>query len=282
MALPLVAGLAAGAMGLLGSMRASNVNAQSVKDTNRANKEIAFANLDYQREYNEQIFAREDNAVQRRAADLEAAGLSKTLAAGSAAGAGGSAAAPQMNYQEQGTPPEQNHVLAGMTSANAVVNMVNTAQAQALANQKGKQEVIALEIQNEFMRDLLQAELDNRKSNKEYTDVQRAHQELETSVLNHDFRFAKESGMMHQSAGIVSDAVKHVLGMTDEQWKKHGHRLESLIDLMLGDIAAPLTSGGKSSSNTGHLLFDALKKSVDSKIINRLSEHDKTWSYDGR
>ena len=35
----------------------------------------------------EEQFAREDNAVQRRASDLEAAGLSKTLAAGSAASA---------------------------------------------------------------------------------------------------------------------------------------------------------------------------------------------------
>ena len=34
------------------------------------------------------MFAREDNAVQRRAADLKAAGLSKTLAAGGAAQAG--------------------------------------------------------------------------------------------------------------------------------------------------------------------------------------------------
>lgn len=44
--------------------------------------------LAYQKDLQKQLFAREDNAVQRRAADLEAAGLSKTLAAGSAAGAG--------------------------------------------------------------------------------------------------------------------------------------------------------------------------------------------------
>jgi len=42
-------------------------------------------NLLMSKKRREEQYAREDNAVQRRAADLEAAGLSKTLAAGSAA-----------------------------------------------------------------------------------------------------------------------------------------------------------------------------------------------------
>lgn len=54
-------------------------------------------NLAYQKQLQQQIFDREDNAVQRRAADLEKAGLSKTLAAGDGAGAGSviSTTAPQ-------------------------------------------------------------------------------------------------------------------------------------------------------------------------------------------
>jgi len=45
-------------------------------------------NRRYNRQLQERIFDREDNAVQRRAEDLEAAGLSKTLAAGGGANAG--------------------------------------------------------------------------------------------------------------------------------------------------------------------------------------------------
>lgn len=72
------------------------------------NKHIADQNLNfqrenlaYQKELQQQIFQREDNAVQRRADDLQKAGLSKTLAAGSGAGAGSivSTSAPQNQFK---------------------------------------------------------------------------------------------------------------------------------------------------------------------------------------
>lgn len=55
--------------------------------------------LNYQKQLQQQIFAREDNAVQRRAKDMKAAGFSPYLAAGNAAGAGTvvSTAAPHMD-----------------------------------------------------------------------------------------------------------------------------------------------------------------------------------------
>ncbi len=52
------------------------------------NKDSYLRNFEYQKNLQQQIFNREDNAVQRRAADLQLAGLSKTLAAGDGAGAG--------------------------------------------------------------------------------------------------------------------------------------------------------------------------------------------------
>lgn len=67
------------------------INAENLAFQREANAQnLAFqnANLDYQKALQQQIFQREDNSVQRRAKDLEAAGLSKTLAAGAGAGAG--------------------------------------------------------------------------------------------------------------------------------------------------------------------------------------------------
>ena len=57
-------------------------------------KKIAEDNLEYQKKYNERIFEREDNALQRGVADAQAAGLSPLAA--TAAGSGGSAVVPTM------------------------------------------------------------------------------------------------------------------------------------------------------------------------------------------
>jgi len=57
--------------------------------TGIANTVLGFKNYNYMKDMQQEAWSREDTAVQRRMADLQAAGLSKTLAAGSGASTSG-------------------------------------------------------------------------------------------------------------------------------------------------------------------------------------------------
>lgn len=91
-------GLLGGLLSGVGSLVGAGANALSaystykgVKDnikTNDLNYRLQLDNLAYQKDLQKVMFAREDNAVQRRVNDLRSAGLSPTLAAGSSASAG--------------------------------------------------------------------------------------------------------------------------------------------------------------------------------------------------
>lgn len=66
--------------------------------TNEVNQQIARENLQYQNEYNQKIWDREDTSYQRTLADMAQVGMSG-LAMSSLNGAGGESSAPQNTFQ---------------------------------------------------------------------------------------------------------------------------------------------------------------------------------------
>ncbi len=111
------------------------------------NYDAQMQNLNYQKNLQKQIFAREDNAVQRRAADLMKAGLSKTLAVGDAAGAGQvvNTKAPQTSVVDD--------VLRGMSVSQMQADVKHTqAQTENLLKQNEQidSNIYAQTIQNSY------------------------------------------------------------------------------------------------------------------------------------
>jgi hypothetical protein len=94
--------LAAG-IGLIGGLASSAINANAQKEANNSNIKMQQDTNAQNEALTREAWARDDNAVQRRAADLQAAGLSQTLATGSPAGVSSpiKAVAPQVDAVQQ-------------------------------------------------------------------------------------------------------------------------------------------------------------------------------------
>lgn len=126
----------------------ANENFALQRDIAQQNLGFQQQNLDWQRYAQQHTWNREDNAVQRRVADLQAAGLSPTLAAGSAAQTHTpiSTQAPQMDTPQRGTPQK------GLSQRQAV-NQQSMALADMFLNlTRQKSEIARTQAETERIR----------------------------------------------------------------------------------------------------------------------------------
>lgn len=133
----------AGGLANLGSAWASVKGVYDNKKVNDLNFQLQKENLAYQKDLQNVIFGREDNAVQRRVDDLRKAGLSPTLAAGSAAGAGSviSTSAPQRLSDLQGylALAQVGTMLANQQKARTEADIARQTLLQSKIDTKSKQ-----------------------------------------------------------------------------------------------------------------------------------------------
>lgn len=171
-------------LGLIGDMINTGFNIWNAVDQNKQNKwsrDFAQQQFDYQKGLNEKLFEREDNAVQRRAADLQKAGLSKTLAAGGAAQSSVAGISPA-NAPQSNT----NFMDKAIMKTNLLNNKLNIERTNADNKLKGKEGEI---IDEKITTEETQQELNKSMSNyyNEMADSQenyRSNLDSQTRVNN--------------------------------------------------------------------------------------------------
>lgn len=214
---------------LLGTLAAAGTVAGSVVSSN-AQKKTNEQNLDLQ----EKTWEREDNAVQRRVSDLEAAGLSKTLAAGSAAsssspiqlksadiGSGISGAssalagtilqAVQLKNELATSAMERVRLAAEANKANAEADFTRMsrtdytrAQTDLLVLEKYKEEAIRAKDYPQLRQ--IEEAISKTKKEIEVMDIGLDKSKVELSNLKYDSYYHKSMG--YSSKGATSQVGK--------------------------------------------------------------------------
>lgn len=152
---------------------------------NESNEKVADKNIAYQKEYNQQVFAREDTANQRAVSDMRAAGLNP-LVNYNPSGSGGVAAAPQSNMHYDPATGKVQDLLA-------FSQMASSLQDQALGLQqfeKNKLEIDHQRLVNQN-QSILNAydsnTLKSRIASQRYTEASQ-YEELRKRAYDRDYQ----------------------------------------------------------------------------------------------
>lgn len=193
---------------------------------NSQNLNFQKENLAYQKDLQNRLFEREDNSVQRRAADLKAAGLSKTLAAGSSANAGAvvKTEAPKNNYSDK--------IMGALSLMNTFTNI---AQSQSQTELNKMQAKVSAETINKMASDTnlsqieMVAKMLNYQKDIEFKDSQIKNNKMNYNIGGHNLKLGKKYGTpvgTDVMGNIIGAGVKGVGTILKGSASKGGHFLK--------------------------------------------------------
>lgn len=268
--------------------------------TNESNEKVAQMNIDYQKEYNAQVFQREDNANQRAVADMRAAGLNP-LANYAAAGSGGVAAAPQSNmHYEQGESKLQEalaNLQAGTSIAESLQNiglgaqqmqmnkealtgqqLVN--QQQRYANMYDKMTLVDRANQQKFSSANLQASYERAQYDNDYRRYYGIHEGdspdtirakiIATNIIKSDDLSGYGSSF---ATGIIgADGNPIEFASSANGWSKSdldSHKLQQTISAVYGEVSDKV--------------LDSVKELLQARLgASRQSQNHQHYDYSNR
>lgn len=239
----------------------NRTNKEISEATNATNKAIAEANIEYQREYNNKIWEREDNAIGRRLKDLQANGIS-VLADMQGAGAGGTTSAPQNTMTAQGYTAQGYAAQPLNLDFNEMMNLLeikrhNSAQEELIKAQANKTNAEADVIRSGETRiqegyeyeksrreteekaraeeiKKLQEEINNLKQNKQKTHYETVKTVAETNKLDQEANFDRRTEkareeIINQQAILASLTNDRQRAQLIGDWIKNGKEISKEV-----------------------------------------------------
>ena len=247
------------------------------KDAFQFQKDSYLNNFEYQKNLQNQIFNREDNAVQRRVQDLQSAGLSKTLAAGDGAGAGSVVSTSPFGGSFSGSS------FSGKAPQMSQIDLVSTGLQLASAMANIRQ--VSAETENALKQNqVMDSQMLNDEVNRNYTSIKAAIEQGNLDMLGLT-RQQKEASINHTNALIRS--LDEQIEASIQNRTINNYKLSTLLpaeyDKTVEQIANLKKQGKIYDADLiyKNLQSDLLTQSINKELfLSKIAEMDMYYQYD--
>lgn len=233
---------------------------------NQTNADIAEKNLEYQKSFNQEVFDREDTAIQRAKDDALSAGFSPLAALGNIRGSNAVVSAPQQQITAQSSatvsPATALSAIGSMVSGikNAVTNAKNAdTEAQRVEDISDFNRVTSslrakeLDVHHsEFLKNYEESVRQFDSNLKQTKDLQESVNQLKRDLQEDEQRFLRSQTELNQS-------------YENERFRKNMEHLDKQLDETVREFNT--SKKQKDWHHYSSLIFDSLTRTLNSIIL---------------